>query len=352
MARPGSAAKAGFYPTPPLALKEITERLNAHVTFGTTPEKDEYRIFDPCCGTGEPLAAIHKSLTSRDLPPVRSFGIELSSERAAQAAGMLTETMNADLFSTSIGHESFSLMLLNPPYDTTDTEDETTGRAEREFLTRCTPYLARQAGILVLIVQRKFLNARNSRFLAGHYREIGVIPFPEGEREQFDQIIVFGVKKTHPYNEAQVEKSILEWDGETPLEPQEGGTWRVMALRKKEIYLNPSTWDPRTAADEASRSGLWTNPEVTNLLWPEETARTKPLMPLREGHIALLTAGGFLDNTVLEDDAGERFLVKGNVEKKEVETEYDDDHRTVQERLQISIIALDLKSGDFMDIKP
>ena len=47
---------------------------------------------------------------------------------------------------------------------------------------------------------------------------------------------------------------------------------------------------------------------VPDTLWPARDTRTRPLMPLRRGHMAMLVAAGFLDNLCLEAE-GRRILV-------------------------------------------
>ena len=75
------------------------------------------------------------------------------------------------------------------------------------------------------------------------------------------------------------------------------------------------TVDPAEAAAEARKSGLWTNQAIMDSLWPSSTAKTQPLMPLRQGHMAMLVAAGFLDNLCLEAH-GKRVLVKGRTVKR------------------------------------
>ena len=76
----------------------------------------------------------------------------------------------------------------------------------------------------------------------------------------------------------------------------------------------------RSAAAEARRSGLWTSTEITDTLWPARDTRTRPLMPLRRGHMAMLVAAGFLDNLCLEAE-DRRILVKGRTSKEMVMVE-------------------------------
>ena len=103
------------------------------------------------------------------------------------------------------------------------------------------------------------------------------------------------------------------------------------------------------AAAEARRSGLWASPEVNDSLWPSKDQRTRPLMPLRRGHMAMLIAAGFLDNLSLEAD-GHRILVKGKTTKEMVLVEDTPDKETYRERLKTTVVALDLHDGGITDI--
>ena len=109
------------------------------------------------------------------------------------------------------------------------------------------------------------------------------------------------------------------------------------------------TVDPVAAAAEARRSGLWANTEVTDTLWPAKDSRTRPLMPLRRGHMAMLVAAGFLDNLVLESE-GKRILVKGRTSKEMTKVEDSPQREVHRERLKTTVVALDLDDGEITDI--
>ena len=116
-----------------------------------------------------------------------------------------------------------------------------------------------------------------------------------------------------------------------------------------DILFTTRTVDPVAAAAEARRSGLWASPEVTDALWPAGDARTRPLMPLRRGHMAMLVAAGFLDNLALE--SGERrILVKGRTSKEMVLVEDTPEREVYRERLRTTVVALDLGDGGIADI--
>ena len=108
-----------------------------------------------------------------------------------------------------------------------------------------------------------------------------------------------------------------------------------------ELLFSTRTVDPLAAAAEARRTGLWTHATVTDALWPPETPRPRPLLPLRRGHLAMLVAAGFLDNLCLEAN-GQRLLVKGRTAKELVLVERTREQEVRRERLRTTVVALDL----------
>ena len=72
-------------------------------------------------------------------------------------------------------------------------------------------------------------------------------------------------------------------------------------------------------------------------------------MPLRRGHMAMLVAAGFLDNLVLEAD-GRRILVKGRTSKEMVIVEDVPEKEVHREKLNTTVVALDLDDGQIEDI--
>ena len=91
------------------------------------------------------------------------------------------------------------------------------------------------------------------------------------------------------------------------LRQQRYTVYNTRATAGGEVLFATRTIDPVAAAAESRRSGLWVSATVTDALWPAEDGRTRPLMPLRRGHLAMLVAAGFLENLQLEAD-GSRIL--------------------------------------------
>ena len=234
---------------------------------------------------------------------------------------------------------------MNPPYDF-DSEDK---RTEHAFLTQTTRYLA-ESGLLVFIVPRQRL-AVSARYLSTHYGRMRCWAFPDPEREVFDQVVLMGYRKADPVPDALAESMVLEWAvGEPePLRSSRYTEFTPATTPSGDVLFATRTVDPVAAATEAQRSGLWASTEITDSLWPAGDSRTRPLMPLRRGHMAMLVAAGFLDNLVLEGD-GQRILVKGRT-SKEMELVEDSPEKEVhREKLRTTVVALDLDGGEITDI--
>ena len=336
--------KGGFYPTPPRVVEMIATLAQARtVTRGETT----LRILDPCCGAGEALAQLAACIERPDGASVETFGVELHAERAKEAESRLDHALGTDLFQTSIANGAFGLLFLNPPYDYDAADDEK--RTEQAFLRHCTRYLAEQ-GLLVFVVPLRRL-AESARYLASHYRSLRVWAFPEPEREAFDQVFVTGIRKAGVQYEQHAAVALQEAiEGNLDeLTAQRYPVYNAPAAADGEVLFATRTVDPVAAAAEARRSGLWVNTIVTDALWPSEDSRTRPLMPLRRGHLAMLVAAGFLDNLQLEGEGG-RILVKGRTSKEMLLVEATREKEVYRERLRTTVVALDLDLGEITDI--
>ncbi len=342
--RLAAQAKGGYYPTPERVVDLIADLIHTPSGYYCR-ERETVRVLDPCCGAGDALQRLAEKLDRPNSMPIETYGVELHRDRAEEAEKALHRTLAADLFQTSIANGAFGMLLLNPPYDW-DSEDK---RVEHAFLTQTTRYLA-ESGLLVFIVPRQRLSY-SARYLSTHYGRMQCWAFPDPEREAFDQVVLFGYRKTDPVPDAHAEGMVMEWSVGQPetLRSQRYTEFTPATSPSGDILFTTRTVDPVAAAAEARRSGLWANTEVTDSLWPAGDARTRPLMPLRLGHIAMLVAAGFLNNLVLEA-MGKRMLVKGRT-SKEMELVEDSPEKEVhRERLNTTVVALDLDTGEIADI--
>ena len=341
--RLAAQAKAGFYPTPPRVTEMIAGLMQARS--GGRGETT-LRILDPCCGAGVALAQLAAGIDRPDGALVETYGVELQAERAKEAEGRLDHVLGTDLFQTSIANGAFGLLYLNPPYDFDSGEEK---RLEQTFLRHCTRYLT-ESGLLVFVAPRRRL-AESARYLASHYARLRCWTFPEPEREAFDQVVVTGVRKAEvqydQYAAVRLQE-FIEGDAEE-LTPQRYPSYNAPATAGGEVLFATRTVDPVAAAAESRRSGLWVSAAVTEALWPAGDPSTRPLMPLRRGHLAMLVAAGFLDNLQLEAD-GSRILVKGRTQKEMLLVETTPEKEVYRERLRTTVVALDLDLGEITDI--
>ena len=205
-------------------------------------------------------------------------------------------------------------------------------------------------GVLVYIIPQRRLEV-SARFLASHYASLAAYRFPDPEFAAFRQIVLFGAKKPHAKNDPAMVHRLAEWGANEHLEPlpDAPGPWdplyRLPAVPRAPLLFAGLIFDPVEAAAEARRAGAWAAQPLAERLWPAQARATKPLLPLRRGHLAQLIAAGFLNNVVLRH-GGRRVLVKGRV-RKELVTIVDDDEQTIErEYLRTSLTMLDLDSGE------
>ena len=337
--RLAAQAKGGFYPTPERVVDLLAKLIHTPTGYYHR-DRETLRILDPCCGAGEALAQLAERLDRPNAIPIETYGVELHRDRAQEAEERLDHALASDLFATSIANGAFGLLILNPLYDY-DSEDK---RTEHAFLTQTTRYLA-EGGLLAFIVPRQRL-AVSARYLSTHYGRMRCWAFPHPEREVFDQVVLMAYRKADPVPDAHAESMALEWAvGEPePMRPDPYPPFTPKTTPSGDILFTTRTVDPVAAAAEARRSGLWTSTEITDTLWPARDTRTRPLMPLRRGHMAMLVAAGFLDNLCLEAE-GRRILVKGRTSKEMVMVEDSPEKEVHREKLKTTVVALDLHDG-------
>ena len=320
-------AKAGFYPTPSIIVKRIIRFIK--------PGPEEVRILDPCCGLGDPLEAIAGHTKAE------SFGIELDRNRAEAAKEKVTHVIQSDAFSARVQAGAFSLLFLNPPYD----QDER-GRLEHRFLVQSTAWLAPR-GLLIYIIPQGRYHQNTLRYLANWYDGLRLFRFPEEEYGRFMQTVLFGIKKPRaswdPNLQEQMKRSVRDALPEIPLEVSPLYTLPAVPGNGDILFRSGET-DPNEAVAEIAGHGAWRLPEVIENLEPDgNPCRVRPLMPLRQGHLAQLIAAGFINNQVLEKD-GKRLLIKGRTSKSAIRFPGTEDG-TVIERdvIRTTITALDEK---------
>lgn len=343
-------AKLGYYPTPELTLKFIQTWLRAD---GAGPR----RYLDPCAGKGEALAAIAAAHG-----PAETYGIELSDARADSAKQVLSHVINTGYEYAALTDETFSLVLLNPPYDG---ETETGGgvRLEETFLLNTTSRIV-PGGILIYIVPHaRLANDRIARHLLGWYSNLQCFKLPQEEYVVFKQIVIFGVRRAeYKAPNADAMREVMDaWamgqiitgytetltpdkkklrpphfaempyltagNGEyvIPLSPLKGKHGAAFRFQYQMISEEDMLHEAEATAERLDASREW-----ADLVPPTEPPIIEPAMLPKQGHVAMQVSGGLLGTNLVANRDGQPVLLKGNVRKYTVRKQ-DDIEEIVQE---------------------
>jgi Uncharacterised methyltransferase family (DUF6094) len=346
MARLEAVARGLFYPTPKRVYEAIALHLEAQAQKNRRP-----RLLDPCSGDGQPAAWVANALGAE------SFGIEDNETRAEQSRIVMDHVLPGDAGDMRLGHSGYSVLFLNPPYDT----DNEVQRAEHAFLQRFTPALCPD-GILVFIVPQQRI-ALSAHYLCAHYTDLALFRFPDPEWDQFNQIVLFARRKRAAVYDATARKKLDDWARAPELEPlvdtPDSALCTVPALPLAEVLFAPKEADPNVGRYLAERHGVMAQRAFIDTIRPPEETLVRPLMYLRRGHLAMLMVSGLADDFLIrsrpEDAEQFVFLVKGQqtkrMERVEVtEEELKEGVTRERERLETSIQVLNLLTGELWDL--
>jgi predicted RNA methylase len=328
-------AKAGFYPTPSKIVDIIKTWIGEKMP-------GPRRLFDPCCGTGEPAAQIAA------VAGCECYGVEINTDRAKTAKNVLSKVVAGNLFSVRARPAAFSILYLNPPYDF-DAED---GRIELSFLKHTLPYLI-PGGLLLFVVPQKRITPRIARVLAAYCEDLKVRKFPADEFQPFGQIVIAALKKARAEVNGDVLASLTQIQFmDLPEMHRKEFSFTIPDVGK-DFFIRSSEFGPDELAEEIKTSSLWREPALGLVREEEHTrAAIQPLMPPRKAHLAMLIAAGLINNQVLEAN-GRKLLIKGSA-KKVIDRFEEETEKgikiTERERIVTQINAFDLNTGDYLQI--
>src|SRR5260370_34521782 len=132
--------KLGYYPLPEAEGTRLRNLLKY--------PSEMVSVLDPCVGTGAALMQLTEgSLVSRN-------GVELDADRATAAKDAGIESVHGNIFDAQARVESFSLLYLNPPYDS-ETGSMDNKRMEYLFLEHTYRWLVYGGGFLFWVRQER-----------------------------------------------------------------------------------------------------------------------------------------------------------------------------------------------------
>jgi hypothetical protein len=263
--------KLGYYPLPPEEGKRLRKLLD--FSAGTAS------VVDPCVGTGD---ALHQ-LT--DGAEVEKHGVELDANRVAAAAASGITTIHGDLFNASAKVESFSLLYLNPPYDS---EIGSTGNKRMEFLFLEHSYRwLVESGVLLMVVPQSRLES-SIPLLAENFADLRVFRLTDPESARRDQVAVFGIRRRmrgQDYSRNRAALHEMIWRRDMPTLQGDETSYRVPPSASTRLVYRGLPLDQ--IDDLIVSSSAWKQVEAL-LLPKEEMAGGRPITPLHAGHVGLL----------------------------------------------------------------
>jgi hypothetical protein len=192
MARNAARLKMGYYPLPVSEAARLRSLLNY---------SGPASVVDPCVGQGTALEIIMQGTEAR------RYGVELDAERAANAQSKGIETIQGNAFDAVAKPESFSLLYLNPPYDS-EIGQVANNRMERLFLDHTYRWLAMDGVLAMVIPFERLMDCAG--LLSSHFTALNVFRMTDEESVRFRQIAVLGVRNNVRGSAIDANKRLLQ----------------------------------------------------------------------------------------------------------------------------------------------
>jgi tRNA1(Val) A37 N6-methylase TrmN6 len=208
--------KLGYYPLPSAEGSRLRMLLN----FPSEPAS----VLDPCAGTGAALLQLTEQAN------VERCAVELDAERARVSKEHDIHTLHANLFDVHSKVENFSLLCLNPPYDS---EVASFGNKRMELLfLQCTAHWLVNGGVLVMVVPHAQLQECAS-LLAETFTRFQVFRLTDPESDRFDQVALLAVRSRVSGSQYEASRQrVIEAIGNTHCLSSRGARASTMSLRR------------------------------------------------------------------------------------------------------------------------
>lgn len=270
--------KLGFYPLPVVE----GERLRKLLLF----PPNECAVLDPCAGEGTALVQLTEGAS------VAGHAVELDAQRAEACEQAGLHTIHGNIFDVQAKSGSFSLLYLNPPYDS-EVASFGNRRMELLFLQKTYRWLAPE-GVLVMVVQHEQLRGCTD-LLANAFAEFQVLRLSDPEAERFDQVVLIAVRsrvKDSEYERNRARLNAAIWAKDLPVLTGNETPYVVPAVGPAALEYRGIPLDE--VEDVVVSSSAW-NKVQPYLLPQDESAVGRPITPLHAGHVGLLCTAGLLN---------------------------------------------------------
>jgi hypothetical protein len=303
--------KMGYYPLP----ESEGVKLRSLLSFA-----GQASVIDPCVGQGTALQLITRAAS------VRHYGVELDADRAQIANSRGIETIQGNAFDAVTKPESFSLLYLNPPYDS-EIGSVANNRMERLFLDHTYRWLVPE-GVLILVIPFERLH-ECAGVLSSHFDSLNVLRMTDQESFRFRQIAVLGIRRNIRGTALEDNRRMLQsispygsFHALPELTPASCAPYPVPLSGEATLSYRGLPYD--LLEDLLSQSGAWKQ-TIPFLMPHEDVATGRPITPLHGGHVGLLCTAGLLNGVF--GDGEERHIARWR-SVKHVTTFIEDDGDT------------------------
>jgi tRNA1(Val) A37 N6-methylase TrmN6 len=176
MARNAARLRMGFFPLP----ESEAARLRTLLEFAGPAS-----VIDPCVGQGTALEIITQDTE------VHRYGVELDAERALVAQSKGIETIQGNAFDAVAKPESFSLLYLNPPYES-EIGLMSNNLMERLFLDHTYRWLVMDGVLAMVIPFERLMDCAG--LLSSHFTALHVFRMTDEESVRFPCSSAFSVE--------------------------------------------------------------------------------------------------------------------------------------------------------------
>jgi 16S rRNA G966 N2-methylase RsmD len=340
--RPAARERLGFYPLPITEARRIRKFLHF--------SEQRCSVLDPCIGEGAAFAEITKDAAS-----VR-YGIELEAQRAVAARSSAEQVFHGNCFDVQCPVESFSLIYLNPPYDSEISENRAQ-RMEQLFLDYVYRWLKR-AGVLVMVIPSNHVRDC-SRILSFQFRDVHVYRLTEPESEKYEQIVLFGIRRTRQERDRLQDSDIRRaqaWYESAARDPEK---FSPLPSEPDRIYAVPPSDRVRLVhkglpldqiEDLLPKSSAYRQASAV-LFAPLSKVNGRPLTPLHGGHVGLLCTAGML-NGIFGEGEGRHIAHWQSVKLVDTSEEDEEGTTVIREKERFSNeLTLVFGTGEIANLK-
>ena len=299
-------------------------------SYAAPPPKGRGRILDTSAGSGDALRLLGTAWNCD------TYGTETDAELVASARVRTTRVLREDFLDVRIGRSCMSAVLVRvlPArarprrlYNSASIRKATAALAPGGLLLVYGPPEAFDSGTCTALV-----HGTGIRHVALH--------------KSTRTAVVLGVRGAAPgpwAGPAALRRALTS--GTVPeLAPAQTPLVTLPALEGRFVFgASYSNRDDLVA--DVAEYGVWTRPEFDPILLRPPEPTTRPLMPLRRGHLSLLLAGGLFDNLVIGGGRGTKLVVRGHVFKVRSTIEQTNGRTVVAERFSVAISVLNMKTG-------